>query len=46
MNTIFQLEIQGKSTLRRPMHTWKDNIKISLQQILFDGVNWIHLAQV
>jgi hypothetical protein len=31
--------------LRRPRRRWKDNIKMSLMEIRFWGVDWIHLAQ-
>jgi hypothetical protein len=30
-------------TYGRPMHRWKDNIKMVLYKIGFYGVNWIHI---
>jgi hypothetical protein len=30
----------------RPRHRFKNNIKIYLKNIGWDGVRWIHLAQV
>jgi hypothetical protein len=29
----------------RPRHRWEDNIKMDLRDIVWDGVDWIHLAQ-
>jgi hypothetical protein len=36
---------EGKRPLGRPMHRWKDNIKMDLREMGIDGVNWIQLAQ-
>jgi hypothetical protein len=30
-----------KRPLRRPRHSWEDNIKMNLWEIGFGGVNWI-----
>jgi hypothetical protein len=35
----------GKRPLGRPMHTWKDNIKLDLQEVGCGGVDWIEPAQ-
>jgi hypothetical protein len=36
----FQLEnLKG-----RPWHKWKDNIRMNLREIGWEGVDWIHLA--
>jgi hypothetical protein len=32
-------------SLGRPRHRWVDNIKIDLRKIVWDGVDWIDLAQ-
>jgi hypothetical protein len=32
-------------TLRRPMNSWKDDIKIDLRNIACDGAHWIHAVQ-
>jgi hypothetical protein len=35
---------EGKRTLR-PVHRWKDNIRIDIRAIGWETVSWIHLAQ-
>jgi hypothetical protein len=35
---------QRKRPLGRPRHRWEDNIKIDLGEIVWKGVNWIHLT--
>jgi hypothetical protein len=30
-------------TYGRPVHRWKDNIKMVLHRIGFYGINWIHI---
>jgi hypothetical protein len=37
---------EGKRSLGRPRHRWKDNIKMDFRQIGIDGANWIRLAFV
>jgi hypothetical protein len=36
---------ERKIPLGRPRHRWVDNIKISLREIGWDGMDWIDLAQ-
>jgi len=36
----------GKRPLGRPRHRWKDNIKVDLQEMVYEGKKWIELAQV
>jgi len=36
---------EGKRPLGRPRRRWEDNIKIYLQEVGCEGVNWIELAQ-
>jgi hypothetical protein len=36
---------EGKSPLGRPRHTWLDNIKMSLKEVEWYGMDWIELAQ-
>jgi hypothetical protein len=36
---------EGKRPLGRPRRRWEDNIKMDLEEIGIDGVNWIRLAQ-
>jgi hypothetical protein len=35
----------GKAERRRPLGRWKDNIKMDLQDVVWDGLDWIDLAQ-
>jgi hypothetical protein len=35
----------GKRPLRRPRRRWKDNIKMDLQEVGCEGMDWIYLAQ-
>jgi hypothetical protein len=35
----------GKKPLRRPRRRWVDNIKMDLRAIVWDGMDWIDLAQ-
>jgi hypothetical protein len=36
---------EGKRPLVRPRSRWEDNIKIDLQEVGFEGMEWINLAQ-
>ena len=36
---------EGKRPLGRPRIRWEDNIKMDLQEVGCDGVDWIDLAQ-
>jgi hypothetical protein len=36
---------EGKRPLGRPRHRWEDGIKMDLREIVWGGVEWIHLAQ-
>jgi hypothetical protein len=36
---------EGKTPLERPRRRWEDNIKIDIQEIGCDGMDWIELAQ-
>ena len=35
----------GKRPLGRPRHRWEDNIKMDLQEVGREGMDWIELAQ-
>jgi hypothetical protein len=37
---------EGKGPLGRPRYKWKGYIRIDLREIGWEGVDWIHLAQV
>jgi hypothetical protein len=36
---------EGKRPLGRPMCRWEDNIKVDLQEVGCEGIDWIELAQ-
>jgi hypothetical protein len=36
---------KGKRPLGRPRHRWEDNIKADLQEVGYEGMDWIELAQ-
>jgi len=36
---------EGKRQLGRPRHSWEDNIKVYINEVSWEGVNWIYLAQ-
>jgi hypothetical protein len=36
---------EGKRPLGRPRRRWEDNIKIDLQEVSWEGTDWIDLAQ-
>jgi hypothetical protein len=36
---------EGKRPLGRPRRRWEDNIKMDLQEVGFEGIDWIELAQ-
>jgi hypothetical protein len=38
-------KLEGKRPLGRPRRSWEDNIKMDLQEIEWEGTDWIDLAQ-
>ena len=36
---------KGKGSLVRPWLRWEDNIKMDLQDVVCEGMDWIELAQ-
>jgi hypothetical protein len=36
---------EGKRPLGRPRHRWEGNIKMNLQEVGWEGMDWIYLAQ-
>jgi hypothetical protein len=36
---------EGKRPFGRPKRRWDENIKIDLQQVVCEGMDWIDLAQ-
>jgi hypothetical protein len=45
MDSVLVGKPEGKRPLGRPMHRWKNNIKIGLQEIGCEDVCWISLTQ-
>jgi transcription termination factor 2 len=43
---IFMGKPEGKRPLGRPRRRWADNIKIDLREIVWDGVDWMDMAQM
>jgi hypothetical protein len=37
--------LEGKRPLGRPRHRWEDNIKMDLQEVGTEGIDWIDVAQ-
>jgi len=38
-------KFEGKRPLRIPRHRWEDNIKMDLQELECEGMDWIEQAQ-
>jgi hypothetical protein len=38
-------EREGRRPLRRPRRSWVNNIKMDLEEIAWDGMDWIGLAK-
>jgi hypothetical protein len=36
---------EGRRPLGRPRRRWEDNIKMDLQEVGWEGVDWIDMAQ-
>jgi hypothetical protein len=36
-------KLEGKRAFRRPRHRWEGNIKIDLNEIGWEYVDWIHV---
>ena len=36
---------EGKRPLGRPRRKWKNNIKMDLQEVGYEGMDWIDVAQ-
>jgi hypothetical protein len=43
--TILRVKPEENRPLGRPRRRWVDNIKIDLREIVWDGVDWINMAQ-
>jgi hypothetical protein len=44
-HTILVGRPEGKRPLRRPRRSREDSIKMELEEVGWQGVEWIHLAQ-
>ena len=44
-NRVLVGKPDGKRTLGRPRRRWKHNIKMDLQEVGCEGMDWIDLAQ-
>ena len=42
---VLVVKPEGKIELGRPNRRWEDNIKMDLQEVRCEGVDWIELAQ-
>jgi len=45
VNKVLVGKPEGKRPLRRPRHRWENNIKIGLQEVGCEGMDWFELAQ-
>jgi hypothetical protein len=36
---------EEKRTFCRHRHRWNDNIKMDLQEVVYEGINWIDVAE-
>jgi hypothetical protein len=45
MYKIITVKPSGERMLRRPRHRWKNTIKMDLEEIRQEEVNWIYRAQ-
>jgi hypothetical protein len=36
---------KGERPLGRPSHGWEDNIKMDMKEIVWEGMDWIDMAQ-
>jgi hypothetical protein len=42
---VFVRKPEKKRLLGRSKHRWEDNIKMDLQEVEWEGIDWIGLAQ-
>ena len=45
MHRVLVGKPEGKRPLGRPRLKWEDNIKMDLQEVVCEGMDWIELAQ-
>ena len=42
---VLVMKPEGKRPLGRPRRRWENNIKIDLQEVVCEGMDWMDLAQ-
>jgi len=48
MRNVYKILVwkqEGKRPLGRPRCRWEDNIRMDLREVLWEGVDWVHLTQ-
>jgi hypothetical protein len=45
MYRVFMGKPEGKRPLGRPRRRWEDGLKTDFGEIVWEGVEWIHLAE-
>ena len=45
INRVLVRKPEGKRPQGRPRHRWEDNIKMDLQEVRCEGMDWTDLAQ-
>jgi hypothetical protein len=45
VNRVLVRKPEGKRPQGRPRHRWEDNIKMDLQEVRCEGMDWTDLAQ-
>jgi hypothetical protein len=43
-NKVLVIKCEGKNLFWRTGYRWEDNFKISLKEIGFERVDWVHVA--
>jgi hypothetical protein len=44
-NRVLVEKPEGRRPLGRPRRRWEDNIKMNLRKVVWEGLDWIELAQ-
>ena len=45
MYTVLVGKSEGKRPLGRPSRRWEDNIKMNIQEVGYEGIDWIYQVQ-
>jgi len=46
LSRVFVGSSEGKRPLGRPKSRWENNIKLDLQEVGLEGVDWIHCVMI